>query len=625
MMEKLDPETGAPLLDENGKIIMEEMTALTANSIKFVLVPTFDVSQTVGDPLPELVENITGNVAHYEAFIDTLKAISPLPIEFEPMNENQDGYCKYGEKISIRENMSETQTVSAVVHEITHARVHDSSLVSENAEPKTKRVKEIESESISYVVCQHYGMETSPNSFGYLAEYGSRDMSELKASLDTIRKEANSLITAIDDKFQAICQERGIDLTAKEPEKDKNIIIMPDPAIDVSKMNLYGYTADGILPLTTDKAVELFNNDITVYLLYPDNTEAMAFDVPEIENHEGIFGVERDDWLNSKEYKNMGGRTDITTEGALESAFIHAKEDSFAIYQIRDGIEKARDYRFEGLDYLKERGWEVNRNNYVLVYFDILTQNDTLDSIYQKYNIDYPKDFPGHSLSVSDVIVMQKGGEITSHYVDRIGFAEFPAFLGIEKQHEAIQNTNTGVDEKDMPQNEQPETPKNEIPVYKFSGETARKNGEIDVFRASYKLNVECGEAIDKAITDSNYEQYRYDLKTAVKSVIDEYGVDRVSWVLAANVNHHDFDGRLSTTTKAWAKKFDTPSPDYHLKTHLAVLDGFANRFRETEKEKPSLLGTLNKTEQKIKQQGKKPAPAVDNKNKPKKINREDM
>jgi len=321
----------------------------------------------------------------------------------------------------------------------------------------------------------------------------------------------------------------------------------------------------------------------------------------------------------------MGGKSDITTEGALESAFIHAKEDSFAIYQIRDGIEKARDYRFEGLDYLKERGWEVNRNNYVLVYFDILTQNDTLDSIYQKYNVDCPKNFPGHSLSVSDVIVLQKGGEITSYYVDRIGFAELPAFLGIEKQHETIQNTNTGVEKQDMPQNEQPETPKNEIPVYKFTGEHAAKNGEIDTFRASYKLNVECGEAIDKAITDSNYEQYRYDLKTAVKSVIDEYGADRVAWVLAANVNHHDWDGRLSNDTKAWAKKFETAEPDYHLKTHLAVLDGFASRFREAEKEKPSLLGTLNKTEQKIKQQGKKPETVVDNKNKPKKTNREDM
>ena len=106
MMEKLDPETGAPLLDETGKVIMEEMTALP-NIPRFKLVPVFDVSQTYGDPLPELVENISGDVAQYTAFIDALKAVSPLPIEFEPLPENEDGYCEYGVKIGIQDNMSQ--------------------------------------------------------------------------------------------------------------------------------------------------------------------------------------------------------------------------------------------------------------------------------------------------------------------------------------------------------------------------------------------------------------------------------------------------------------------------------------------------------------------------------------
>ena len=162
-----------------------------------------------------------------------------------------------------------------------------------------------------------------------------------------------------------------------------------------------------------------------------------------------------------------------------------------------------------------------------------------------------------------------------------------------------------------MPQNEQAEpleTPKKEVPVYKFTGETARDNGEIDAFRASFKLNQECGEAIDAAIlAHSKYgemagTQY-VDTKTAVKSVIEEYGADRAAWVLAANVNHHDWDGRLSKDNKAWAKDFDTPKPDYHIKTHLTILDSVSNRFREASKEKPSLLETLEKNEQKSKQQ----------------------
>ncbi len=184
LMEKLDPETGAPLLDANGKVIMEEMTAMTSG-VRFKLVPVFDVSQTYGDPLPVLVEDLTGNVEHYQAFMDSLKAVSPLPIEFEPLRDNNDGYCRYGEKIGIREGMSEIQTVSAVVHEITHARLHDKTYSPANAAPKTKEMKEVEAESISYVVCQHYGIETSPNSFGYLAEWGSR--AAIRRSLPRLR------------------------------------------------------------------------------------------------------------------------------------------------------------------------------------------------------------------------------------------------------------------------------------------------------------------------------------------------------------------------------------------------------------------------------------------------------
>jgi hypothetical protein len=566
LMEKIDKETGAPLLDKDGKVIMEEMTALT-NEMKFKLVPVFDYSQTHGDPIPELAENITGNVTHYEAFLETLKAVSPLPIVFEPMRADQDGYCRFGDKIGIRDDMSEAQTVSAIIHEMTYARLHDTDTASENTESKTKRLQEIESESIAYIICQRYQIETSPNSFGYLAEYGSRDMSELTASLDTIRKEANIIITLIDERFGIICKERGIDLTVKEPDREDDII-MPDSAIGFSEMTLYGYTAEGILPLTAHRATELFNEDHTIYLLYSDNTEAMAFSREEIESHDGIFGIEREEWINSKEYTVLSAQN---IDAVKESDLIHGNADTFAIYQLKD-TDEMRDYRFESIESLEKRGLAVDRDNYLLAYTAPLLPADTLDSIYQQFNLDRPKDFTGYSLSVSDVIVIQRDGEVSSHYVDSFAFTELPAFLGAEKQ-----------------------------PIYMFAAETAIQNGDIDVFRQSMKLNAECGQAIDKAITDSNYELYHYDLKTATKTVIDDFGVDRVSWVLAANINYHDFDGRLSNANKAWAKEFDTPKPDYYLKTHLTILDGFADRFREAAK--PSLLDTLNKNEQKSKQQ----------------------
>lgn len=211
--DKIDPVTQTPMLDKDGKVITEE---LESESLRFKLVPVFDVGQTYGEPLPEIIENLAGDVTQYEAFLDTLREVSTLPIEFEPLPENTDGYCRYGEKIGIREGMSEVQTISAVVHEITHAKLHDREKAPETATDKSRKMKEVEAESISYVVCQHFGIETSSNSFGYLAEWGSEDLKEFKASLDTIRKESNDLINAIDERFEQICKDRGIDLSENE-------------------------------------------------------------------------------------------------------------------------------------------------------------------------------------------------------------------------------------------------------------------------------------------------------------------------------------------------------------------------------------------------------------------------
>ena len=896
LVEKLDPETGAPMIDANGKVIMEEMTSLNSRSIAFKLVPVFDVSQTYGEPLPRLAENLSGNVEHYEAFLDSLKNVSPLPIEFEPMAENMDGYCRFGEKIGIREGMSEIQTISAIIHEITHARLHDREQALEGEKKLPKEVREIEAESVSYVVCQKYGIETGDNSFGYLATWGSHDLSEVKASLDTIRKEANTVINAIDDRFKAICKERGIDLTQadekpapaqaqetpSEPEystvpttetiagvafsvsevkpiaidKEKSASIeqqnyqklaelfpqvasgeflyqrmkagesmmplslewtgenqlsvmhtysqngdlmydpmivfevdqdaktataiefqqsnpplyqqidedgvghsidgngnervinslqgqldqfasqwfenignqgyvpvnallsdeerydpsvffnadlkpfgmafiydiegttvynhldknnagemakiayvdsyrnvtffednlpkeiasfvpkvklsnekseqekqaekndittdalsgkrqeqtepMPDPTISIAERNDYGYTDMDILPLNQDRALDLLNQDFTIYLLFNDNTEAMVFDTNEIIEHDGIFGIERDDWQKSKEYRAPGNKTNQLQEAEIESEFISGKEDSYAIFQIMDGAEMARDYRFEGLAYLEQRGWEVNRNNYAIVHTEPLTPDMSLEDISQKFN-DPPKDFSGHSLSVSDVVVLNKGGEITSHYVDSIGFSELSAFLGVEKQPEkAAPEVEQGeMAAKAPPQTqaepstptkpEPPEIPKSEQPIYRFSADHALEHDEIKAFHDSRYLNEECSRAIDKAITANNYELHRYDLKTAARNVIDEFGAERVAWVIAGNVNCHDFDGRLSNSNKGWAKEYDTPKPDMHLKTHLLVLDGFVDRFREVSKEKPSLMAALAAGEKKSK------------------------
>jgi len=378
--EKTDPETGAPLLDKDGHVITETISLAPV----FRPVPVFDISQTNGDPLPELVEPLTGDVAHYEAFLDTLEAVSPLPISFEPLPPGQDGYCQYGEQIGIREDMSEASTISTIIHELVHARLHDGGNV-EQADQIPRYVKEIEAESITYVVAQRFGIETAPNSFGYLASWGSRDMNEIKASLHTIQKESSQLIDAIDTRFRAICKDRGIE---------------------------YEQTEQGL----------------------PEQPD------------------EKPAW------------TTVDVE----------KADTFTIYQLKSG-EETQGHRFSGLESLSQRGLFIDPNNYVETYRAPLPANETLEGIFQKFNNDRPEDFAGHSLSVSDVVVLRKDGEKTAHYVDSSGFAELSSF------------TPGGAPREQSPQKEQsPQTS-----VREAQGAAKEAPGLMDALRAGAKRSAQ--------------------------------------------------------------------------------------------------------------------------------------
>jgi len=216
--EKIDPVTHKPVLDDNGMPVVEYKERQFA---RFKVVSVFDVSQTDGKPIPSLAKDLAGNVEQYAAFMDALKETSPLPIIFEPMPEDTDGTCYFGNRIAIREGMSEIQTVSAVIHEMAHAKLHDQALLEagEDTKPKDKRTEEVEAESISYAVCQFFGIETGENSFGYLAEWSrGKELKELNASLDTIRKTATVLIDAIDGRFGELVEECGIAFAVGEDQ-----------------------------------------------------------------------------------------------------------------------------------------------------------------------------------------------------------------------------------------------------------------------------------------------------------------------------------------------------------------------------------------------------------------------
>ena len=313
---KRDPDTHAPILDADGKAVMEEKEIEIP---MFRPVKVFDVSQTDGKPLPELASSLSGTVPHYEAFLEALRRSAPVPIEFEPMAANTDGYFSPDQqRIAIREGMSEVQTVSATVHEIAHSKLHNQKKIQiDNDEQyqevelfekpalfsngrisrddlpegvycydlrgsdddpgspicveervvvnhagsviltaplefpeegrlyftdetglnfnggmltlsqflqeqkKDRRTEEVEAESISYAVCQYFGIQTGENSFGYIASWSKgKELKELRASLETINKTSCELINDIERHYKEICKERGIDLTAKqEPEQ----------------------------------------------------------------------------------------------------------------------------------------------------------------------------------------------------------------------------------------------------------------------------------------------------------------------------------------------------------------------------------------------------------------------
>ena len=206
----------------------------------------------------------------------------------------------------------------------------------------------------------------------------------------------------------------------------EEIDALPDGMVGLSEMHEYGYSWDEMLPLTKDMASELFGEDVSVYQLHADGSETLVEDRAALQEHEGLFGVEKGDWNAYKEYQSMKQELE-DSEPNKEAQLLYGNESKFGIYQLKDSAE-TRDIRFMDMDYLEKEGIPVSRENYTLVYTGELKEGMSLENIYTKFNIDHPADFTGHSLSVSDVVVLHQDGENTSHYVDSVGYREIPEF-----------------------------------------------------------------------------------------------------------------------------------------------------------------------------------------------------
>ena len=717
---KRDPDTHAPILDADGKAVMEEKEIEIP---MFRPVKVFDVSQTDGKPLPELASSLSGTVPHYEAFMEALRRSAPVPIEFEPMAENMDGYFSSDQqRIAIREGMSEVQTVSAAVHETAHSKLHDPKkyeaeptwkivMVSEGGTKhdfrldfateaeaeqaaaeegwryvdenqfewrleveedltavkqaaKNRNTEEVEAESISYAVCQYFGIQTGENSFGYIASWSKdKELKELRASLETINKTSSELINDIERNYKEICKERGIDLTAAtepqqdtieqlaadidqftfdydpyeyrnnadsredalheltatlrsgdasgvrewlqnivnedepdettqkaaelmerldqlvpglepeqldEPEPDPNLVKMadeamamgadidwnsdkkfplsfdtesprpsaeyreallvlddttylhvqpcntgwdytlydvatmkqmdggqldganmgrseaighicedlgvgsksikyaplsmietlqeaayqqtaeavatqlpdaqeqaldeypmPDPALTQDDLEKCGYLDGDLLPLSKERAYELMERDLTVYIVQEGENPEMAFDTADLDAHDGIFAVSREEWEERPEFDKLV-KDRMAHQEEREQAFLSHKGDCFAIYQVKH-TDELRDIRYEGLEWIKSIGQTVQRNNYELVYTAPLQpsdlKGDTTEQLFYRFNNEHPADYGHPSMSVSDIVAIKRDGKVSCHYCDSFGFEQIPGFL----------------------------------------------------------------------------------------------------------------------------------------------------------------------------------------------------
>ena len=637
--QKLDPDTKAPILDKDGKIITEEKEIEIP---MFRPVKVFDVSQTDGKPLPELASSLSGNVPNYEAFMEALRRSAPVPITFEAMAADTDGYFSADhQKIAVRQGMSEVQTVSATVHEIAHSKLHNqkkiqiandekyqeielfdkpglfsngriardnlpegvycydlrgsdydpgepvcveervvvnhagSVLLTEPLElaedgrlmlteeeglnfvggfstlaqflqeqKKDRHTEEVEAESISYAVCKYFGIETGENSFGYIASWSQgKELKELRASLETINKTSGTLISDIERHYKEICKERGIDPNAKKepemavldaeanqqealfliddatylhiqpcdsgwdytlydaasmkeldggqldmPELSRMKAVLqicddndldstslrhaplsmietlqeaayqqmqaevgqmaassqlpeaqeqaldeyptPDEQVSTPDMQKYGYSYDGMLPVTRERALELDAAGLTVYVLHEDNTESMVFDPQEIMEHGGLFGVDREEWEKSPQFhEKVMERQEHQQE--REQAFLSQNRNCFAIYQV--SRNDPQNVRFMNLDWLESHDVSVDRSNYDLIYTAPLSESGTvpeqLEKLYQQFNLEKPVDFHSPSMSVSDIVAIKQDGKVSCHYCDSVGFTQIPGFL----------------------------------------------------------------------------------------------------------------------------------------------------------------------------------------------------
>lgn len=749
-IEKFDPETNEPILRPDGQPETEEVVHIIP---RFRIATVFDVSQTYGEPLPELeTPELMGNVENYEVFMQALREISPVPIRFDEIESGAKGYYSTMNKETvIQQGMSEMQTMKTGIHETTHAKLHDREIMEELGEKKNQMTKEVEAESVAYTVCQYFGLDTSDYSFPYIAGWSSSvDMKELRASMDTIRKTAGEMIDGMTEVMQQLMREQPIrkefarndfilklsgsmgseyayDLVEGITTEDLRTMVkdyshmVEQNEIAEDELPLEYYLEEHGAVLTTlytssgvgeDHPITFFDVEYDVdtgvaflkELAAEERAEMLIekaeFPEPFFSDSQKAFIKEFSEYTNNLEILSdlvweMKAAIETPDPRRITEVMEAARErfmtkenlvldgsgNHYGIYQLKESED--RGYQFMGMNEANRFGFEIHGKDYELIYSDRLESEDTLDSLYEKFNINHPAGYEGHSLSVSDVIVLQKDGKAEAYYVDSIGFQELPDFVQ-QRLHEAemdrkrwfapvtldsdavaieqhegywhpverleaadevfylmkhneygdsvaavivnsegdlvAQDLEKGIDrgaieavreyltdkgrewepgeqelekwgikaeiQKDSGKTEL--TQKKYPPVYQHTLTYAMEHAEADDYLDSRRINIACKNAVEEAI-DNHFDGMRLD-SDVVEPVLEEYGQERLTYVLACTLQYKSWDGRFSRENKTWAESISVEenvnrgvdaNTDYVVDSHPAVLDGFVNLARK--------------------------------------------
>ena len=401
--EVLD-ENQRPIMGTDGKPKTEQVEVTVPH---FKAVTVFDIAQTSGEPIQTLApELLTAAVQDFDSFMQAIQKISPVPIRFDEIDGNANGYYHNADKeIVIKKGLSESQTLKTAIHETAHAKLHDKEIMESLGVEKDRLTKEVEAESVAYCVCSSFGLDTSDYSFPYIAGWSSsREMKEMKASMDVIRKTAGEMIDQLTEELEIILEEK------QKTELHEKYGILVD-ALEAA-----GYRYD------------YRESEPGHIVLAPDGTHEIA----------GYLQFESwgdiKDWLEDTiaEGTDISERVDralypFKFDYTLEEEMFRGNGDRYAIYHVDEGTP-GKQHLFMNMAMVKENGITIDAANYKCVYSGRLHENEKMDDLYAVFNDNPPADYKAHSMSVSDVIITNRGGDMQAYYVDRFGFAELPEF-----------------------------------------------------------------------------------------------------------------------------------------------------------------------------------------------------